>query len=220
MSISSSPPRIHSAARPGFADSPNEDLIIVLPDAIIVLDGATSVEHGPGSGGWYAGVLGYALARRLPSPGRSLSHVLADAIAGIVRTHQLQPGRSPSAALTLARWYDDRVDALVLCDTTLAALDADGQTALLHDDRLHRIDNPVRAAYLRAIADGAPFDSERLREMQAITRATATGTAATGSPRPSPTPPSTPSAATGRASRCARWPWPPTGPPASSRPTG
>lgn len=143
----------------------------MLPDAIIVLDGATSVELGPGSGGWYAGVLGRALAQRLAAPSRSLPHLVADAITDIVRAHQLQPGRSPSAALTLVRWGDDHVDALVLCDTTLAALDADGQTVVLHDDRLHRIDNPARAAYLEAIAAGASFDSGRLREMQAITRA-------------------------------------------------
>ncbi|WP_433513765.1 protein phosphatase 2C domain-containing protein [Nonomuraea sp. CA-143628] len=171
MSASSPLPRIHTAARPGVAHSLNEDLIITLPNAVIVLDGATSVEHGPGSGGWYADVLGRALARRLPAPRCSLPHLLADAIADIVRTHQLQPSRSPSAALTMTRWDDNHVDALVLCDTTLAVLDGDNEVMLLHDDRLHRIDNPVRAAYLRSIGDGASFDSERLREMQAITRA-------------------------------------------------
>jgi hypothetical protein len=166
----SPPPRMFTAERPGLADSPNEDLIIALPEAVIVLDGATCVELGPGSGGWYADVLGRAVARRLPDPGRSLCHVLADAIAEIAREHDLRPGRSPSAAIAIARWEDTQVDALVLCDTTLAALSPRGEVTLLHDDRLHRIDNPVRAAYLHAIGDGAPFDRERLRKMQAITR--------------------------------------------------
>lgn len=89
-----------------------------------------------------------------------------------------------SSDLAITRWDDTRVDALVLCDTTLATMSTDGQATLMHDDRLHLIDNPIRAAYLQAISTGAPFDRERPREMQAPT---ATGKAATSSPRPHPT---------------------------------
>ncbi|MER6579129.1 hypothetical protein [Nonomuraea sp. NPDC001023] len=45
--VNSPPPRIYSATCSGLTASPNGDLIIVLPDAIIVLDGATSVELAP-----------------------------------------------------------------------------------------------------------------------------------------------------------------------------
>lgn len=171
MTDSLAPPRILTAERPGSGEALSEDRIVVLPNAVIVVDGATSVELGAGSGGWYADMLGRSLARMLPVSGKPLGFVLAEAIAEVARAHHLRPGRAPSAAVAITRWDSRSVEALVLCDTSLAALTCGNQVTVMHDDLLHRLDNPVRAAYLEAIGSGAPFDRERLRDMQAITRA-------------------------------------------------
>ncbi|MEU4234383.1 hypothetical protein AB0F17_59760 [Nonomuraea sp. NPDC026600] len=160
---------VATAERAG--DGESEDRIFLLPQAVIVLDGATSVELGPGSGGWYADMLGRRLARQLASSdGLDLRDVLAEAIASLAVAHNLRPGRAPSAAVTILRWTAQVVEGLVLCDTSLALLSPGKQTNVLHDDRLHKLDHPHRAAYLEAIRTGSAFDRERLRHMQAFTR--------------------------------------------------
>ncbi|MFE0147881.1 hypothetical protein ACFWY5_12095 [Nonomuraea sp. NPDC059007] len=160
---------VATAERAG--DGETEDRIFLLPQAVIVLDGATSVELGPGSGGWYADLLGQNLARQLASSGDlDLRVALADAIASLVVTHGLRPGQAPSTAVTILRWSTQVVEGLVLCDTSLALQSPAGQTTVLHDDRLHKLGHPDRAAYLDAIRTGSPFDRERLRRMQALTR--------------------------------------------------
>ncbi|MEU4328495.1 hypothetical protein [Nonomuraea dietziae] len=161
-------PIVATAERAG--DGQTEDRIFVQPNAVIVLDGATSVELGPGRGGWYADMLGQELARRLVSfEGHDLRDALADAIARLALTHDLRPGRAPSAAVTILSWTAQEVEGLVLCDTSLA-VQTFGQITVLHDDRLHKLDHPARAAYLEAISTGSPFDRERLGQMQAFTR--------------------------------------------------
>lgn len=163
-------PVVETAERAGSVQS--EDLVLTLPHAVVVLDGATSVELGRGSGGWYASVLGGELMRQISSPDASpdLRQVLAASIANVAATHSLLPGRSPSAALAIMRWTADVVEGLVLCDVILAVQTLDGAAEVLQDSRLDQLDHPERAAYLEAIRAGTPFDQERLRVMQAFTR--------------------------------------------------
>lgn len=115
---------------------PTEDHIVVLDNAVLLLDGATSPRPELPSGGWYAGLLAEALAAGLRAePHADLGEVLAAAIAAVARAHGLRPGESPSSTVAMLRWNDERVDGLVLADSPIVAF---GQTGheVLADDRL------------------------------------------------------------------------------------
>lgn len=133
-------PEIQVAKRAGVgADGrtrPSEDHVVVLENATLLLDGATSSRLDLPSGGWYAGRLGERLAECLcVRPDVDLTTLLADAITGIAEKHDLQPGASPSCTVAMLRWGVDRLDALVLADSPIVAFGQSGPDVLA-DDRL------------------------------------------------------------------------------------
>jgi hypothetical protein len=133
-------PQIEVAEQPGVgldgAARPSEDVVVVLDNAVIVLDGATTLREGLPSGGWYASRLAGGIAGRLSAaPDADLADVLAASIKALAREAGLTPGRSPSSTVAMLRWSDRAVDALVLADSPVVAFGADGPTVLT-DDRL------------------------------------------------------------------------------------
>ncbi|MBB2933583.1 hypothetical protein FHX82_000603 [Amycolatopsis bartoniae] len=114
---------------------PTEDHVVVLDNAVVLLDGATSPSPDLPPGGWYAGLLAEELGRVLRErPADDLRLLLSDAIAAVAGMHGLHPGASPSSTVALLRWDDERVDGLVLADSPIVAF---GQTMdRLADDRL------------------------------------------------------------------------------------
>jgi hypothetical protein len=115
---------------------PTEDRVVVLDNAVLLLDGATSPSPHLPPGGWYAELLAGQLADELKArPDGALQESLAEAITAVAGAHGLHPGAAPSSTVAMLRWTAETVDALVLADSPIVAF---GQTgyALLADERL------------------------------------------------------------------------------------
>ncbi|HEY2059864.1 hypothetical protein [Amycolatopsis sp. NBC_01480] len=133
-------PEIAIAERAGVgADGlprPTEDHVVVLDNAVLVLDGATSPSPDLPPGGWYAGLLVRELATELSAqPTADLGDALASAIAGVAEAQQLTPRNSPSSTVSIVRWDAEQVEALVLADSPIVAFGQFG-TDVVSDDRL------------------------------------------------------------------------------------
>ncbi|MFD9893946.1 hypothetical protein ACFWY9_31755 [Amycolatopsis sp. NPDC059027] len=136
-------PDIAIAERAGVgtdgADRPTEDHVVVLDNAVLLLDGATSPHPDLPPGGWYAGLLADRLAAGLHAePDADLADVLAASIADVAAEHGLRPGNAPSSTVAMLRWQPDEVEALVLADSPIVAFGRFGSTKLdvVSDDRL------------------------------------------------------------------------------------
>lgn len=135
-------PEIAIAERAGVgADGhprPTEDHVVVLDEAVLVLDGATSADPGL-PGGWYAELLSRQLAKSLRDlPDEPLGTVLSQAIAAIAADNGLRPGSAPSSTVAIARWSSERVDALVLADSPVVGFGRFG-VDVLQDNRIARL---------------------------------------------------------------------------------
>jgi hypothetical protein len=113
-----------------------EDRVVVLPNAVVLLDGVTSRRPPDRNGGWYATRLGAELATLLPDGG-DLADLLATAIKHVATNHDLVPGDSPASTVAIARWDDDTLDALVLADSPIVAFSHD--TTVIADTRLAKL---------------------------------------------------------------------------------
>ena len=157
-------PSIEVAERPGVgldgAVRPSEDVVVVLPNAVVLLDGATSLDPALPSGGWYATRLARELSGRLVGyPDADLADLLAAAIKALARDQGLEPGASPSSTVALLRWNDAVVEALVLADSPVVAFTATGPH-LVTDNRLASM--PRGAGYRDRLASGAGYGDDHL----------------------------------------------------------
>ncbi|HVV11160.1 hypothetical protein [Amycolatopsis sp.] len=115
---------------------PSEDHVVLLENAVVLLDGATALSSDELSGGWYAGLLAKQLTDELRAhPDDELRTVLARAISTVAEAHRLRPGFSPSSTVAMVRWRGDQVDGLVLADSPIVAFGRSG-AEVLADDRL------------------------------------------------------------------------------------
>ncbi|HWM02147.1 MAG TPA: hypothetical protein VNP92_07385 [Actinophytocola sp.] len=169
-------PVVEVAERPGVGLDgqvrPSEDVVVVLPNAVVLLDGATTLRPGLPSGGWYASRLAGQLAGRLTGfPDMDLADLLAGSIRAVARDNGLEPGESPSSTVALVRWDAKKVEGLVLADSPVVAFTGDGPQVLA-DDRLTQI--PRRGGGYRAqLRDGAGYGEAHLDALR--TSATAVG---------------------------------------------
>jgi hypothetical protein len=157
-------PRIEVAERPGVgldgAVRPSEDVVVVLPNAVVLLDGATSLDPAVPAGGWYAARLAGELAGRLTGyPSTDLADLLAAAIKAVARDHDLVPGRAPSSTVAVLRWTDETVEGLVLADSPIVVF-TDAGPDVLADERLTRV--PRGSAYRDRLAAGAGYGEDHL----------------------------------------------------------
>ncbi|RBQ21949.1 protein phosphatase 2C domain-containing protein [Spongiactinospora rosea] len=151
--------RVTFATAPG-ADH-NEDLVVAAPTWAFVLDGAT-VPPGVRTGcvhdvSWLVARLGAALVNGLSTrPGEPLPGLVAGAIERTMAAHaatcDLTDPDSPSATVTVLRERGDALDYLVLCDSPLVLVRADGEPIVVHDDRVERLPGgrPYGNALVRA----------------------------------------------------------------------
>ena len=145
---------------------PTEDRIVVLDNAVILLDGATALEPRARTAAWYVEQLGAELATHLrQNPTTDLRALLAEAITALARTHDLTPGTAPSSTVAIARWTPDKIDALVLADSPIVAFTPTGPDVLA-DDRIAAL--PKRPGGYRArLADGNGFDPDHVASLRA-----------------------------------------------------
>jgi hypothetical protein len=157
-------PRIEVAERPGVgldgAVRPSEDVVVVLPNGVVLLDGATSMDPDLLSGGWYASRLAGELAGRLAGyPDTDLADLLAAAIKTVARDHDLTPGKSPSSTVAMLRWTDSVVEGLVLADSPIVVFTNDGPSVLA-DDRIATM--PRGSGYRNRLTAGGGYDENHL----------------------------------------------------------
>ncbi|TQM82287.1 protein phosphatase 2C-like protein [Saccharothrix saharensis] len=128
-------PEITTAERAGVGRDglprPTEDRVVVLPNAVVLLDGATSPTPRERDGGWHS----RHLAEELTDLDGDLADDLARAIARLAARHGLTPGDSPSSTVAITRWTDTAVDVLVLADSPVVVFTRDG-AEVVADNRL------------------------------------------------------------------------------------
>lgn len=145
MSTSPSQVCVETVEAPGTA-GPSQDRVFTCRNAVVVLDGASSPEPSGRGGGWMADTLGRTLAALLDeSPDLDLSDALHQALTTVRARHGLIEGKSPSTTVSIIRWGNEYVDALVLGDSPVLIQLQSGEIVPLIDDRLARL--PERAQY-------------------------------------------------------------------------
>jgi hypothetical protein len=151
----------------GF-ERPTEDRVRRLPHAVVLADGATSLRDDELSGGWYAEQLCAALAGLLTEkPFGDLKALLAHAIAALVDRHGLVPGAAPSSTVSVLRWSDDVVDALVLADSPVVVF-TDVGPCLLADERLANLAVSVPGGgYRQRLRAGGGYGPEHAAALRA-----------------------------------------------------
>ncbi|HEY0450367.1 hypothetical protein [Actinophytocola sp.] len=150
---------------------PSEDVVAVLPNAVVLLDGATSLRPELPSGGWYASRLAGQLTGRLTGyPDADLADLLAASIRALARETGLTPGDSPSSTVAVLRWNASTVEGLVLADSPIVAVTDDGPQVLA-DDRIASLPRP--GSYRERLRDGAGYGDDHLAALR--TSATAVG---------------------------------------------
>lgn len=144
-------PDVRIATLPAFPDQPNEDLVIARDGVVVLLDGAGNLKrlssgcsHGVH---WYVSRLGPALLDRATDPDTPLAEALRLAILDVRPLHggvcDLDHPNSPSATVIITR-LTDRLEALVLADSTLIVTGPDGDATVVTDDRLDRLVTRLR----------------------------------------------------------------------------
>jgi hypothetical protein len=162
-------PRIAVAEAPGVGidgrDRPSEDRVVLLPNAVILADGATALREGARSGGWYAEHLCAALVRELTArPDGDLRAVLGNAITALATEFGLVPGNSPASTVAMLRWTSDRVDALVLADSPVVAFTRTGPMVLA-DDRIADLLSP--GGYRQRLRSGGGYGPAHVAALRA-----------------------------------------------------
>jgi hypothetical protein len=159
--------RVASASIPGDSGV-SQDRLFTLPNAVIVLDGASSPQPQDHDGGWYADALGHELLSRLEDYRVNVAAALAEAIAALAQDHDLRAGISPSSTVAILRWDQKATEALVLGDSPIVARMRSGEIAKLADDRLTHIGSSHRMAYLDRLHAGGGFDSKHRELLAAL----------------------------------------------------
>ncbi|ONI82425.1 hypothetical protein ALI22I_40770 [Saccharothrix sp. ALI-22-I] len=113
---------------------PTEDRIVRLPNAVVLLDGATSPTPRERDGGWHSRHLAGEF-EQLPGLDGDLADELARAIERLARKHALTPGNSPSSTVAITRWTETDVDVLVLADSPVVVF-TDTGAEVVADTRL------------------------------------------------------------------------------------
>ncbi|MCG8919258.1 hypothetical protein L6E12_26130 [Actinokineospora sp. PR83] len=132
----------------------NQDQVVLMPNAVAVLDGASAFRPVPVDPGTYAETLGANIFAALKEDqDQDLRTALAHAIRCTAQALQLHPGHSPSATVSIVRVNDTTIDTLVLGDSPIML-----PNKTLIDDRLDSLGLPESAAYRERLAHGGGYD--------------------------------------------------------------
>lgn len=146
----------HTAQLPGAETS--ADRVILTPDAVIVLDGASAfvpVDVEPGA---YAETLGRNIAAELhQAPETPIADTVAEAIRRTTEKLDLRPGTSPSSTVAILRPRPNAADLYVLGDSPIHYGFGHREHSLA-DDRLSAVATPEREHYLAQLRAGHGYD--------------------------------------------------------------
>ncbi|WP_345606189.1 hypothetical protein [Pseudonocardia adelaidensis] len=147
---------MHTAQLPGAETS--TDRVIVTPDAVIVLDGASAYLPSAIGPGTYAETLGRNIAAELhQAPGTPIANAVAEAIRRTSEQLDLRPGASPSSTVAILRARPDAADLYVLGDSPIHYGIGHRQHSLT-DDRLSAVATPEREHYRAQLRAGHGYD--------------------------------------------------------------
>ena len=152
--------------RPGRDDKLNEDYVAAAVNSTsaraVLLDGAggpselpTGCNHGTP---WYVNQLGDHLMFNIRNPSTPLTTALALALDAVAESHGVwcdlnNPG-TPSSTVVMVRRIDDRLEYLVLGDSTFVA-DANGEIIVISDKRIDAVGADLYRA-MAALPTGTP----------------------------------------------------------------
>jgi hypothetical protein len=148
----------------------NQDRYLVENYYAAVFDGASAFwppRSADRDGGWYAEELASAVNGQMDRSS-DLQQILRDALERLKRDHALLPG-SPSSTVAIVRWDHSNLDCLVLGDSPIAVMFANGDVEVVADRRLSTIGTEQRTAYRNRLKAGEGFGSthrELLRSLQ------------------------------------------------------
>lgn len=149
---------------PASAAHPNQDAVGVRGDAAVLMDGA-GMPRATRAGcrhtvHWFARLATDRYLHRLQDPRTSMADALADTLREVADRHRatcdLEAG-GPSATVVAVRRVGDRLEHLVLCDSTLGLV-AEDTTTVVTDDRLTEVSHPLDDR-LRTLRPGPGEDS-------------------------------------------------------------
>jgi Protein phosphatase 2C len=153
--------RITMATAAARAGEPNEDFAAAAVNGVVLLDGAglsgitSKCSHGVA---WYARHLGGALAAGLPDESQNLKDILAGGIAETAHLHastcQLDEPGTPSSTVVMVRIAGDRLQYLVLADSSLVLDLLGSEPEVITDNR-----EALTGAAYRAEMDRQPNDT-------------------------------------------------------------
>lgn len=157
------PVHVTTAQLPRFNAS--DDKIFTVPNAVIVLDGASAFRPVPVPASVYAADLGQRIADNLTAePDAGLRAVVRTAIEETAHGLKLEPGNAPSSTVTILRRKNGQVDVFALGDS-VAVLPRRTVT----DQRIDDLDLDPRRTYLQRLASGTGYDETHralLHELQ------------------------------------------------------
>jgi hypothetical protein len=161
--------QVHTAQLPGAETS--ADRVIVTPDTVIILDGASAflpVEVEPGT---YAETLGRNIATELhEAPGTPLADAVAEAIRRTTEKLDLRPGASPSSTVAILRARSDAADLYVVGDSPIH-YGLGHRKHSLTDDRLSAVAPSEREHYLAQLRAGHGYDEAHRAALVQLQRA-------------------------------------------------
>ncbi|MFJ1752210.1 integrase [Kitasatospora sp. NPDC088134] len=157
------------ATAPGSAALPNEDVVLAGPGTVVLLDGAglpegtaTGCAHGVV---WFVRTLAGALLQQTLRPERPLTEGLAAALDTTARRHgpgcDLGHPMTPTATVAVLRHHEDRLDWLVLADSTVL-LDLPGGPLAVSDHRVGEVTDRQRRELDGRLAGLDPAARRRL----------------------------------------------------------
>ncbi len=146
--------KVHTAQLPGAETS--ADRMILTPDAVIVLDGATALLPVDVEPGVYAETLGRNITAEL-APGTPIADAVAQAIRRTTEELDLRAGASPSSTVAILRAQPDAADLYVLGDSPIHYGIGHRAHALV-DDQLSKVATPEREHYLSQLRAGHGYD--------------------------------------------------------------
>lgn len=137
------------------------DRVVVGDDFAVLLDGASAFTKLSGSPVDYVDALERGLTTALVDrPGS-----LRDALEATLRTFVPgpNPASEPSSTVSIVGWTDATVEVLVLGDSPVHVLFADGDDVTVEDHSLALLTREGRRPYEQRLATGAGFDDEHRR---------------------------------------------------------